>query len=126
MAFVPRDRLTPPTPIFGGVRNVTEESGGWFQEAATSLLDRVIRFDAGDVLLNIHLERCVRLRTLHSDAINVNVWSYARIYRERFQVVEIDAAFIAFGWAVIGQIGQITQSGRTEWNKLKEHYLSVS
>lgn len=100
---------------------MTKEAGGWFQAAAITLFSGKIGLGAGDILLNRQHERRLRLRTLHGDASNVNVWSHAWVYRECSQIVEMD---IAFGWAVIGQFFriQIVRSRGTEWNKLRKLY----
>ena len=83
--FVSSHRFTTPTLEFGGVRYATEEAGGWFR-AVDTFLDRRVGFDTGDILLNGDLEHCLRLRTLHSDAGNINAWSYAWVYRKRSQI----------------------------------------
>jgi hypothetical protein len=103
---------------------VTKEAGGWFQVVAASLFGGRIGFGAGDILLNVHLERCLRLRTLHSNASNINVWSRACVDRERWQIVGIDT----FGRTVISKSfgNQIARSWRTKWSKLEENYPSIS
>jgi hypothetical protein len=106
---------------------VTEEACDWFQAAAVRLFGS-IGLGAGDILLNRQLERRLRLRTLHGDASNVNVWSHAWVYRERSQIIDMDIAFIAFGRAVIEQFFriQIVRSRTTEWNKLEGNYIGIS
>lgn len=105
---------------------MTEEACGWFQAAAVRLFGS-IGLGAGDILLNRQLECRLRLRTLHGDASNVNVWSHAWVYRERSQIIDMDIAFVAFGWAVIGRFfSQIVRSRTTEWNKLEGNYIGIS
>jgi hypothetical protein len=98
---------------------VTKEAGGWFR-ATTSLLGR-IGFGVRDILLNIHLERCLRLRNLHGDASHLKVWWYAWVYHERWQTIEIDSAFFAFRRG-----NQIVRSRRAEWNDLESNFLGIS
>lgn len=104
---------------------MTKEPGGWFRAAAIS---GTIGLSAGDILLNCQLERRLRLRTIHGDASNMKARSDAWVYRERSQIVEMDIAFIAFGWVVIGQFFriQIVRSRRTKWNKLESNYIRIS
>ena len=92
--FVPWHRLTTPTLEFGQVRYVTKETRSRFQAA----LGRRFGFDTGDILLDVHLERSRRLRTLHSDAGNIDVRAYTWVYRKSSQIM----AFVVFGRTAVG------------------------
>ncbi len=83
---------------------MANEEGGWFRAAATRLLSGSTGFDAGDKLLDRHLECCIRLRTLHSDASKLNIWPYTLTYRECWKIAGIDAARATFRRTVVGQL----------------------
>ena len=87
---------------------MTEEVGNWFEAAATG---RRTRFDARDILLDVHLDCCIRLRNLCGDATDLNEWSYTWIDCEGWQNIQIGVAFVAFGWTVRNEIAW---SWRTE------------
>jgi hypothetical protein len=98
---------------------VTEKGSNWFQ-ATTSTLGRCVRFEAGDILLDIHFEPCLGRRTVHSNTGDLNVWSHTWIYQERRKVVGINVPFgiVCF----VTRRKQITLARGTQWNKLEENY----
>ena len=87
IALVPRQWLTTIL-VLGGVWNATEKGSGWLQEIR--ILGRREGFEARDVLLDGHFERCLGLRTVHRNTSDMNVRWNTWIYRERRKIAEVD------------------------------------